>query len=93
LEQKEEKEYSAFICLYVMIACDEYTPVYNDYVPYSEEYDGYSAFILIPVSITYDNGNRNEHLFLKKSISDKRLLIHYVAKNIMDEMMLVKYKC
>jgi len=56
LEQKEEKEYSAFICLYVMIACDEYTPVYNDYVPYSEEYDGYSAFILIPVSITYDNG-------------------------------------
>ena len=55
LEQVATKEYVAVLCYYAMVTCEEYTPVYDDYNLNSED-GSYSAYILLPILITYDNG-------------------------------------
>ena len=55
LDQISEKEYTGVIVYHAIVSNDEYTPEYNDYVP-DIEYGDYSAFILLPISITYEDG-------------------------------------
>lgn len=55
LDQISETEYKGFIVYHAIISNDEFTPEYNDYVP-GIEYGDYSAFIFLPISITYEDG-------------------------------------
>ena len=55
LDQISETEYTGVIVYYAIVSCDEYIPQYNDYVP-GIEYGDYAAYILLPVSITYEDG-------------------------------------
>lgn len=55
LDQISETEYKGFIVYHAIVSNDEFTPEYNDYVP-GIEYGDYSAFIFLPISITYEDG-------------------------------------
>lgn len=55
LDQISETEYRGMIVYHAIVSNDEYTPEHNDYVP-GIEYGDYAAFILLPVSITYEDG-------------------------------------
>ncbi|MBQ2902140.1 MAG: hypothetical protein IJE49_09875 [Agathobacter sp.] len=55
LDQISKNEYTAIVAYHAIVSCDEYTPQYNDYVP-NVEYGDYSAYILLPVSITFEDG-------------------------------------
>lgn len=67
LEQVDEKEYTAVLCYYAMVTCEEYTPVHNDYNLNGED-GSYSAYILLPISITYDNG------WCVKEVGERKLI-------------------
>ena len=51
-----EKEYTGVLCYYAIVYYDEYTPELKEYVLNGEEGENCKAYILLPISIFYDDG-------------------------------------